>query len=181
MHFHIWICRCTHTASEKSLLQQKEWRETHDYTWFLQTSIHKILVSICSTTPPIASIKTPPIPPLLLLCLLLNKKVTFFCNYKNRIPASISTRSWDSSIAHLTIESLNPKRISVACIIKFHCNLMIQILVPKFLSCRGCDWLMGFFLIKLHGKIKVQIFGEHFELVLWGFLCGFEYLSCGWG
>lgn len=98
------------------------------------------------------------------------KKVTFFCNYKNRIPASISTWSWDSSITHLTIETLNRKPISVACIIKFHCNLMIQILVPKFLSCRGCDWLMGFSLIKLHGKIKVQIFGEHFELVLWGFL-----------
>jgi hypothetical protein len=30
--------------------------------------------------------------------------------------------------------------------------------------------LMGFVLIKLQGKIKVQIFGEHFELVLWGFL-----------
>jgi hypothetical protein len=41
--------------------------------------------------------------------------------------------------------------------------------------------LMGFFLNKLHGKIKVQIFGDHFELVLWGFWCGFEYLSCGWG
>jgi hypothetical protein len=70
----------------------------------------------------------------------------------------------------LTIESLNPKPISVVCIIKFHCNLMIQILVPKFLSCRGCDWLMGFFLIKTAWENQSPKFWWAFWTCIIGFL-----------